>query len=94
MTQVQKYQEYKIILKKTRKIVYSCNTIKHYQSALKYISLAKSKIIQNYLPSNKSSILNNALPYILKDQITTDFTPLKTLCKAKLRNLKQNEQIR
>lgn len=94
MTQGQKYQEYKLLLEKTRRVVYSCSTIEHYQAALKYIKLAKTKLIDIFYPTVKT-FKESAERYEFEDDVVgKDFSPLKVLCQAKLRNLKQNEQIR
>jgi len=94
MTQGQKYQEYKLLLEKTRRVVYSCSTTEHYQSALKYIKLAKTRLIDIFYPSvNGFKELGERYDF-RKNYVDKDFNPLKVLCQAKLRNLKQNEQIR
>lgn len=94
MTQGQKYQEYKLLLEKTRRVVYSCSTTEHYQSSLKYIKLAKTKLIDVFYPTVKTFKESSERYNFRKNYVDKDFNPLKVLCQAKLRNLKQNEQIR
>lgn len=88
MTQGQKYQEYKILLEKTRRVVYSCSTIEHYQSALKYIKLAKIKLIDTFYPTVKT-FKESIERYEFEDAVVgKDLSPLKVLCQSKLINLK------